>query len=370
MTRPSRRRSSHGWRSRPCSGPPIGTLSKGQRKRALLAIGLLTPQPLLLCDEPFDGLDLKQTREVGAALREHAAAGRTLFLSIHQIGDAARVCDRFVLLSGGRVCGEGTLGELAGLAASAGGRVACGRAHAGGGVPWPHVGPPSCWLLAKEWRELLASRAWWVLLVLMGPLVGVSFISAVRTYAELSGYGGTAEGVGEAFSPLVGIWAPTFSACELAAAFLLPFVAIRLVAGDKQSGALKLELQQPMPVVWRVAAKAIVLMAGWLIASLPTAAAVVLWRGYGGSIYAPELAVVLFGHLLERGPDDCARRGGGLADRPSVYRRDPHAQRHGRHVDRQFRRRRAGRRVGVGRRVHADGDGRGVPARPGAARRA
>ena len=34
--------------------------------------------------------------------------GRTIFLSIHQIADAERVCDRFVLLSGGRVCGEGT----------------------------------------------------------------------------------------------------------------------------------------------------------------------------------------------------------------------------------------------------------------------
>ena len=37
-------------------------------------------------------------------------------------------------------------------------------------------------LLGKEWRELMASRAWWVLLLVMGPLVGVSFISAVRTY--------------------------------------------------------------------------------------------------------------------------------------------------------------------------------------------
>jgi ABC-type multidrug transport system ATPase subunit len=92
---------------------PIGTLSKGQRKRALLAIGLLTPQPLLLADEPFDGLDLRQTREVAQILRRRAAAGRTLFLSIHQIADAARVCDRFVLLSGGRICGEGTYGELA-----------------------------------------------------------------------------------------------------------------------------------------------------------------------------------------------------------------------------------------------------------------
>ena len=79
----------------------------------MLAVGLLTPQPILLSDEPFDGLDLRQTREVGAALRAHAGGGRTLFLSIHQINDAARVCDRFVLLSGGRVCGEGTFDELA-----------------------------------------------------------------------------------------------------------------------------------------------------------------------------------------------------------------------------------------------------------------
>ncbi len=157
---------------------------------------------------------------------------------------------------------------------------------------------PLWWLLEKEWRELLASRAWWVMLALMGPLVGVSFIDAVRTYAELSGYGGTAEGVGEAFSPLVGVWAPTFSAGELAAAFLLPFVAIRLIAGDKQSGALKLEVQRPMPVIWRIAAKALVLMAGWLIASLPAALAVGLWRSYGGHVYAPELAVVVLGHGL------------------------------------------------------------------------
>jgi ABC-2 type transport system ATP-binding protein len=96
---------------------PIGTLSKGQRKRVLLGIGLLTPQPVLLIDEPFDGLDLRQARDIAAALRVHAAHGRTLFLSIHQISDAARSCDRFLLLSGGRLCGEGTVPELAVLAA-------------------------------------------------------------------------------------------------------------------------------------------------------------------------------------------------------------------------------------------------------------
>jgi ABC-2 type transport system ATP-binding protein len=98
---------------------PIGTLSKGQRKRALLALGLMTPQPALMIDEPFDGLDLRQAREVAAVLRTHAARGRTMFLSIHQIADAARFCDRFVLLSNGRVCAEGTVPELATRAATA-----------------------------------------------------------------------------------------------------------------------------------------------------------------------------------------------------------------------------------------------------------
>ena len=135
----------------------------------------------------------------------------------------------------------------------------------------------------------------------MGPLVGVTFMSAVRTYGEASGLNGTAVGVGEAFSPLVGIWAPTFSACEVAAVFLLPFVAIRLVAGDRQSGALKIEMQHPMPAFARVVAKAVVLFGGWLAASAAPLAAVALWKSYGGSVYAPELASVALGHLLNAG---------------------------------------------------------------------
>jgi hypothetical protein len=153
----------------------------------------------------------------------------------------------------------------------------------------------------KEWRELVASRSWWVMLVLIGPLVGVSFISAVRTYAEASGLNGTAGGVGEAFSPLIGIWAPTFSACELAAAFLLPFVGIRLVAGDRQTGALKIELQQRLPALARISAKALVLLAGWTIATVAPLLAVALWVSYGGTLYSPELATVVLGHMLNAG---------------------------------------------------------------------
>jgi len=123
----------------------------------------------------------------------------------------------------------------------------------------------------------------------------------VRTYAEVSGLGGTSGGVGEAMAPLIGVWAPTFSACELAAVFLLPFVAIRVVAGDRQSGALKLELQRGMPPFARISAKAVVLLAGWLVAMLPPVCAIVLWKSYGGTLYPPELLTLMAGHFLNAG---------------------------------------------------------------------
>jgi ABC-type multidrug transport system ATPase subunit len=90
----------------------IVELSKGYARRLLLALALLTPQPLLLMDEPFDGFDLRQTRDIMNVLREVAGDGRTLILAIHQLRDAARVCDRFVLLAEGRVRGVGTLAQL------------------------------------------------------------------------------------------------------------------------------------------------------------------------------------------------------------------------------------------------------------------
>jgi hypothetical protein len=156
-------------------------------------------------------------------------------------------------------------------------------------------------LIAKECRELLSCRAWWIMLAATGPLVGVSFITAVHTYAEASGLGGTSIGVGQAFSPLVGIWAPTFSAYEIAAVFLLPFVAIRMVAGDRQSGALKLELQQPIATLPRVLTKAAVLFGSWVIGLLAAAIAVTLWTSYGGDVYPSEVFGVVIGHCLNAG---------------------------------------------------------------------
>ena len=90
----------------------VSALSKGYNRRLLLAIGLLTPQRVLLMDEPFDGFDLRQTRNIIDVVRKAAGSGRTFILAIHQLADAARVCDRFILLAGGQVRGIGSLREL------------------------------------------------------------------------------------------------------------------------------------------------------------------------------------------------------------------------------------------------------------------
>jgi ABC-2 type transport system permease protein len=147
----------------------------------------------------------------------------------------------------------------------------------------------------------MSSRSWWVMLALIGPLVGVSFINAVRSYAEASGQGGTAAGLADALFPLDGVVAPTFSAYEIAASFLLPFVAIRAIAADRMSGALKLELQQGTAPVSMIGAKALVLGAGWLLAGVPIILAGILWASYGGSLYAPEIGSLALGHLLNAG---------------------------------------------------------------------
>jgi ABC-2 type transport system ATP-binding protein len=90
----------------------VSALSKGYARRLMLALALLTPHPVLLMDEPFDGFDLRQTREIMMLMRRVARHGRTFILAIHQLGDAERVCDRFILLTDGRVCGIGTLDNL------------------------------------------------------------------------------------------------------------------------------------------------------------------------------------------------------------------------------------------------------------------
>ncbi len=149
-------------------------------------------------------------------------------------------------------------------------------------------------LTRKEFRDLLDSRAYWLLLLFMGPLVGHQFITAVETYAEMSAPGALAQGL----SPLDGIFVPAFGAYDLAVTLLFPFVAIRLVSADRSTGAWKLMLQSPPGMGSMLGAKAMVLLAGWTIAWIPGLLCVALWKAYGGALWAPELANLLAGHMV------------------------------------------------------------------------
>jgi len=162
-------------------------------------------------------------------------------------------------------------------------------------------------LLGKEWRELTGSRAYWLLLVMIGPLVGNSFITAVELYGEASGIDGGPAALPQGLTPLDGLLAPTFGAYDLAVTLLFPFVAIRLIAAEKESGALKLLLQLPSSLAAKITAKGLVLLAGGLLAWIPGLIALMMWLVYGGHIYWPETLNLLLGHLLRM------MIGGGIA---------------------------------------------------------
>ncbi len=166
---------------------------------------------------------------------------------------------------------------------------------------------PLVQLIAKEWRELVTSRSFWLLLLMIGPLVGHGFITAVNLYAEASGSGGGPAALPQGLTPLDGILAPTFGAYDLAAMFLFPFVAIRLIAAEKQSGGLKLLLQLPGSLSGKVTVKGLVFVCGWLVTLVPGLFALILWKLYGGHLYGPETLTLLFGHLLR------ALLSGGIA---------------------------------------------------------
>jgi len=153
-------------------------------------------------------------------------------------------------------------------------------------------------LVAKEGRELMASRAFWLLLLMIGPLVGQSFITAVGHYAEASGINGGPAALPAALTPLDGILVQTLGVYDLAATLLLPFVAIRLIAAEKENGGIKLLLQLPGSLSAKVSAKALVLFTGWLVSLLPAVLAMTLWKSYGGHLYAPETVNLLLGHFV------------------------------------------------------------------------
>ena len=152
-------------------------------------------------------------------------------------------------------------------------------------------------LLVKELWDVLSGRALWTMLLLLCPLIGSSFVQAVSLYSEASTAALQAPVLGSGLSPLDGVLVPVLGAFYVGVTLLFPFVAIRVLSYEKESGALRLLVQLPYRSATLVAAKLAAVLAAWVLASLPVWSALALWGLLGGHVYLPETVNLLCGHL-------------------------------------------------------------------------
>ena len=153
-------------------------------------------------------------------------------------------------------------------------------------------------LLAKEFREIISGRSLWTMLLLLCPLIGYSFFQAVSLYSESSSAALQSPVLANSLSPLDGVLVPTLGSFYVAVTLLFPFVAIRVLGQEKESGALRLLVQLPYRSPTLVVMKLIAVVLTWLLASIPALSALVLWRILGGHLSLAETSNLLFGHLL------------------------------------------------------------------------
>ena len=90
----------------------IDALSGGLKRRLTIARGLLNSPVILILDEPTVGLDPQARHLVWQKLRSLKARGITMLLTTHYMDEAARLCDRIVVLYKGKIIAEGTPDEL------------------------------------------------------------------------------------------------------------------------------------------------------------------------------------------------------------------------------------------------------------------
>ncbi len=90
----------------------VEQLSGGMKRRLLIARALINDPELVVLDEPTTGLDPQARLLVWDRLRALTAEGKTLILTTHYMEEAARLCDRLVIVEGGLIIAEGTPTEL------------------------------------------------------------------------------------------------------------------------------------------------------------------------------------------------------------------------------------------------------------------
>ena len=90
----------------------VGTFSLGMRQRLALATALLCDPPILILDEPANGLDPEGVRWLRRVLRELADQGRTILVSSHILAEVAQTVDRVLIMSHGRLIADDTVDDL------------------------------------------------------------------------------------------------------------------------------------------------------------------------------------------------------------------------------------------------------------------
>jgi ABC-2 type transport system ATP-binding protein len=92
----------------------VGGYSLGMRQRLGLACALLGDPPILIADEPANGLDPEGIAWLRRLLRDAAAAGRTVLISSHFLAEVTRTADRVLVIDRGTLRFDGSLADLAG----------------------------------------------------------------------------------------------------------------------------------------------------------------------------------------------------------------------------------------------------------------
>ena len=90
----------------------VGAFSLGMRQRLALAIALLCDPPILILDEPTNGLDPEGVRWLRRLLRDLAEEGRTILVSSHILAEVAQTVDRVLIMSHGRLIADDTVDHL------------------------------------------------------------------------------------------------------------------------------------------------------------------------------------------------------------------------------------------------------------------
>jgi ABC-2 type transport system ATP-binding protein len=93
-----------------------GTLSLGMSQRLGIAAALLGDPPVLLFDEPVNGLDPEGIRWVRTLMRTLAGEGRTVFVSSHLLAEMSNTADRLVVIGRGKLIASTTVSEFVGRA--------------------------------------------------------------------------------------------------------------------------------------------------------------------------------------------------------------------------------------------------------------